>query len=115
MNTREKRLDRKRGQNLTEFAICLSVVIAALAGMQLYVQRGLQARHKDGVEFLFNKIEQEAADKNVSQLKNINRQYEIDYRDAELTETNKTKAAGGLYDTKRYSESERFGEEQAGF
>ncbi len=35
------------GQSTAEYAILISVVIAALVGMQVYVRRGLNARWKD--------------------------------------------------------------------
>lgn len=36
----------RRGQSTAEYAIVISVVIAAVVGMQLYVKRGLQGKTK---------------------------------------------------------------------
>ena len=40
----------RKSQSVTEYAILLSVAIAAFAGMQVYVKRGLQARLKSGTD-----------------------------------------------------------------
>ena len=40
----------KRAQSVTEYAILLGIVIAAFAGMQVYLKRGLQARVKSGTD-----------------------------------------------------------------
>ena len=40
----------RKSQSVTEYAILLSVAIAAFAGMQVYVKRGLQARLKAGTD-----------------------------------------------------------------
>lgn len=37
----------QRGQSTAEYAIVVSVVIAAVVGMQLYTKRGMQAKVKD--------------------------------------------------------------------
>ena len=37
----------RKGQSVTEYAILLGLAIAAFAGMQLYIKRGLQAKLKD--------------------------------------------------------------------
>ena len=41
-------LRKIRGQSTAEYAVVLSLVIAAVIGMQIYVKRGLQARVKAG-------------------------------------------------------------------
>ena len=43
-----------RGQSTAEYAIVISVVIAAVLGMQLYMKRGMQGKVKDGVDFFTN-------------------------------------------------------------
>lgn len=40
----------KKSQTVTEYAILLGVIIAAVAGMQVYLRRGLQARVKSGTD-----------------------------------------------------------------
>jgi len=35
------------GQSIGEYVIVLSIILSAILAMQVYVQRGLQARHKD--------------------------------------------------------------------
>lgn len=41
-----------RGQSSAEYAVILSLVVAAVIGMQVYVKRGLQARVKAGTDAL---------------------------------------------------------------
>jgi len=43
-------LRRMRGQTVAEYAVLLSLVIAAAVAMQIYVKRGLQARMKKGTD-----------------------------------------------------------------
>ena len=43
-------ISSRKSQSVTEYAILLSVAIAAFAGMQVYVKRGLQARIKAGTD-----------------------------------------------------------------
>ena len=38
------RMRNRKGQSTAEYAIVLSIVIAAVIGMQIYVKRGLQAK-----------------------------------------------------------------------
>ena len=40
----------RKGQSVAEYAILLSLVIAAAVAMQVYVKRGLQARMKKGTD-----------------------------------------------------------------
>ena len=39
-----------KGQSSAEYAVILSLVVAAVIGMQVYVKRGLQARVKAGTD-----------------------------------------------------------------
>ena len=41
---------RTRGQTVAEYAVLLSLVVAAAVAMQIYVRRGLQARMKKGTD-----------------------------------------------------------------
>ncbi|MDP2940617.1 MAG: hypothetical protein Q8O13_11210 [Candidatus Omnitrophota bacterium] len=42
----------KKAQQISEYAIVLALIVSAAAGMQFYVQRGLQARYKGATEKL---------------------------------------------------------------
>lgn len=46
---------RKSGQSLTEYSICLAVVLIALITMNFYVKRGLQGRYKDLADYTMAK------------------------------------------------------------
>jgi len=41
---------KSKAQGLTEYSICLVIIVMTLMGMQLYVKRGLQGRLKDMVD-----------------------------------------------------------------
>ncbi len=46
-----KRLRKnKKAQNTAEYAILISLVVAAIIAMQVYVQRGMQGRIRDAVQ-----------------------------------------------------------------
>lgn len=47
-------LRKKHGQSTAEYAVVLSLVIAAVIGMQVFVKRGLQARTKAGADAFTN-------------------------------------------------------------
>lgn len=48
-----KMLKRKRKfQSTVEYGILLSIVVAALVAMQVYVKRAIQAKHKDAADLL---------------------------------------------------------------
>lgn len=66
-----------KGQSLAEYAICLSLVVAALTGMQVYVKRGLQARYKTAVDFSADFI----AGNGVA---NVTKQYEPYYVEGDM-------------------------------
>ncbi len=40
----------KKAQSVAEYAIFISMMIAAIAMMQLYLKRGIQARYADGAD-----------------------------------------------------------------
>jgi hypothetical protein len=42
----------KKAQSVAEYAIFISMMVAAIAMMQLYVKRGLQARYADGADMI---------------------------------------------------------------
>jgi len=53
---------KPKGQGLVEYAILLGLVTAAFIGMRLYINRGLQARYKDGADYAIKKIRNAAGD-----------------------------------------------------
>lgn len=53
-------MNLRKGQHFAEYAILIAVVLSAIIGMQLYVQRTLQARYHTGSRYLISKM-QEAA------------------------------------------------------
>ncbi len=81
---------------MSEFALILAVSVGVISTMQIYVQRGLQARYKQGVNYAFSRIEAEAALKGVDNLTDIAvEQYEPYYRQAFTSvETNSENTIG---------------------
>ena len=82
----------KKGQSIMEYAILVSLVIAALTGMQLYVRRGLQARIKDASDNLPNYVQTEGAGLDAGTIfKEGHTQYEPYYRGDNDTESTTTR------------------------
>ncbi len=78
----------KKGQSIMEYAVLISLVIAALTGMQLYVRRGLQARIKDASDNLPNYVQTgKAGLLSGTIFKEGHTQYEPYYRGASETES----------------------------
>lgn len=46
-----KRMRMSRAQSVSEYSICVVIIILAVITMQVYVKRGLQARYADMVDF----------------------------------------------------------------
>jgi len=90
---------RAQGQGLTELAIFLTVVVAVILTMRLYIQRSLQAKYKAGTDYLFTEIEKNAVDKGVAGFTNIKRQYDAYYRESEISETKTGEFSVGFPDT----------------
>jgi hypothetical protein len=44
------------GQNLVEVAIFFAIVVGVVATMQLYIQRGFQARYKAGADYVYKEL-----------------------------------------------------------
>lgn len=107
------------GQNLTEFALCLVVITTAFVSMQMYVQRNLQAKQKDAVEYLHSEIEKEAVikgnNKLAADIKALNRQYEVSYKTSHMEEDTKSDTQFGFPETKKNEESKRSGWEKTSF
>ena len=77
---------RHRGQSTAEYAIVISVVIAAVIGMQLYLKRGMQAKVK-GVTDRFTAIRQANAGAVTVDIGNGFSQYEPYYAESNLNVT----------------------------
>jgi len=82
----------KNGQNLSEYVLIVAVVIAAVVGMQTYVKRGLQAEHKDAVEYAITSL-RNATDATSEELP---LQYEPDYLKSTHTITRNSNIRTGL-------------------
>ena len=80
------------GQSLTELALLIATVTAAILGMQLYVQRALQARYKGGMDYFFNDVQQRTG---VS----MDRQYQPYYWQSKRSVATSSNAVGGYPDS----------------
>jgi len=83
-----------RGQSLTELAVLIAAISAAILGMQLYLQRSLQARYKGGMDYFFSNLQGSGV--------SINRQYEPYYWGANRSVT---KSANTLQGYPNFSEN----------
>lgn len=72
------------GQVLLEYGVILALIITTLIGIQLYMQRELQARYKDAVDYAVKEIEEKA--EVVSTL-----QYDPYYEESDITTTSSSK------------------------
>ncbi len=72
---------RNRAQSLSEYSICLAVILVTLITINIYVKRGLQGRYKD----LVDKTTTTALAQN---------QYEPDYKESNYTNTMGRKTIG---------------------
>ncbi|MFZ5800498.1 MAG: hypothetical protein ACOY3D_03850 [Candidatus Omnitrophota bacterium] len=64
-------------QSLAEYVLIVALVISAVIAMQVYVQRGLQARYRDASRMLIDKMRDSGADADY--------QYEPYYVNSEFT------------------------------
>lgn len=96
MNNKARTHFNISGQHLTELALVFAVVTATLVGMRLYLQRSLQARYKSGVNYMFSRIEDEAAHAGKPHLFGLSRQYEPSYHEIYRNEDFSRNQAGGF-------------------
>ncbi len=100
---------RKRAQSLTEYSICLAIILIALITMNVYVKRGLQGRYYDTAKYTYWKVTKAGFDaigndstlsgaekqaKTVEFVKNFQLQYEPDYKESSYTNTMGRKIEG---------------------
>lgn len=102
----------RRGQHATELAIVFAVIIAVLGALRVYVQRGLQARQKAGVGYLFSEINKTAASQGVANLQNTKTQYDPYYREMNMTESWSDNSTNGFPDKSIERNSSRSGWQQ---
>ena len=81
---------KRRGQSTAEYAIVLSVVIAAIVGMQLYVKRGMQGKFKQVSDYYAGL----RGNNNV--LSNAGTQYEPYYIGSNITSNSNTSGTEGM-------------------
>ncbi|MDP3732179.1 MAG: hypothetical protein Q8R31_04020 [Candidatus Omnitrophota bacterium] len=56
--------NKLRSQSLSEYSILLAIILIAIIGINIYVKRGLQARHKDEVDAAWAEITKKAIEEN---------------------------------------------------
>jgi len=52
-----KRMRISKAQSVSEYSICVAIIILAIVVMQVYVKRGLQGRYADVVDFATTKAQ----------------------------------------------------------
>lgn len=72
-----------KAQSVSEYSICVAIIILAIAVMQVYVKRGLQGRYADVVDFATTKAQ-------------AHNQYEPYYQKEDLGFTQDVNIAAGV-------------------
>ncbi len=57
-------INKLRSQSLSEYSILLAVILLAIVGTNIYVKRGLQARHKGEVDAAWAQVTKKAMEEN---------------------------------------------------
>jgi hypothetical protein len=81
---------KNSGQSLTELAICVFVISAAFISMQIYVQRGLQAKYKAGADYCLSSMQTQAA--------GLRKQYDPYYATSRYKESKDSNSLKGFPD-----------------
>jgi len=111
---------RSRAQSISEYSICVAIIILAIGVMQVYVKRGLAGRYADAADFAMKQVRTKAQEWHTEQGTTYNqddylKQYEPYYQWEELIlnqDVNITEKVGkgGTVDKKIKEELKRKGE-----
>ncbi len=74
------------GQSISEFAIGITVVVMALVGMRLYLQRNLQANYRQGVKQFFTQLDTEKANHDPGHQRYLTQYEALYHTDSSITE-----------------------------
>lgn len=77
---------KSAGQSISELALCITVVVMALVGMRLYLQRNLQANYREGVRQFFTKLDEEKTRRTPAHRKYQNQYETYYYTDSDMIE-----------------------------
>lgn len=94
----------KFGQALLEYSMILVAIITAIAGMQLYIQRGLAGRYKESSDYALKEMIA-ALGPNAPQTASL--QYEPYYRQSEMTTESDSRITGNYFPGGRSAEEQR--------
>lgn len=103
-----RRKFKHSGQYLTELALCLAIMSAAILAMRIYAQRAFQARYKDGPDYLFSRIEE------ATHQTNLRRQYDPYYQESFTQETKEANITRGFPDFSLNQTTTRSGWQRVG-
>ena len=98
----------RNGQSTAEYAIVISVVVAAVIGMQLYVKRGLNAKIKTAADALgsVNGAIGNSGGPNLGVMNQYEPYYtESNYTTEQNSSTNETMALGGRFGKNNINEN----------
>ena len=82
---------QQKGQSLTEVALLVAMVAAALTGITLYLQRSMQQRYREGVTYVFDKIKGCVTDP-----VNVTKQYDPYYHTSYTQENRRSNETTGF-------------------
>ncbi len=100
-----KLMKNKKAQQTAEYALLISLVVAAVIAMQTYAQRAIQGRIRDASSYLVEKTP-ELGDINQYEPYYLKTDYHIDSFD-ETTESHTNEIKGGKFESDTYSERTR--------
>lgn len=101
---------RNVGQNLAELALCLAVISAVIAGMSIYVKRAMQARYKEGSNYVVSQLQATGG----GEFQNIKGQYDPYYNESSYTDNFNGTRTGGYPNSSVDMTSTRTGSSSVG-
>ena len=101
----KKLINNKKAQQTAEYALLISLVVAAVIAMQTYAQRAIQGRIRDAASYMVDKTST-LGKTNQYEPYYLSTDYKIDSFD-EKTDVHTNEARGGKYDADNYSQRTR--------
>ena len=101
----KKLIKNKKAQQTAEYALLISLVVAAVIAMQTYAQRTIQGRIRDASSYFVNQT-RDLGQTNQYEPYYLQSDYKI-FRDDQTTQIQDTSRAGGKFDTDQLTNSTR--------
>ena len=102
----KKLIKNKKAQQTAEYALLISLVVAAVIAMQTYAQRTIQGRIRDASTYFVNQTNGLGTGTQQYEPYYLQSDYKI-FRDDQTTQTQNNARAGGVFDTDQFTNSQR--------